>query len=391
MRRRPTGFVLVILLFLFGCSRLPPPPAIPSPLPTPMPRLPSATPDAVITQVQGEVNLQQVITGEIVMASFGGLLWRGDTVKTGQEARAEILCSDGDSIRIDANQSVTITCGETPDPDYQRLILRVHQEQIEALPSTRPAPPDDKPRPVVFSPRSTYVIEPRPTIRWSSVERAEAYEVIVRKVDRVLWWLETQESELVYPETEPALQAGETYTIEVHARLESGERLPALESVWLAIPSEAEMEETYQFEAQIKSLDLSAESARFLLASYFADRELYDAALAELIPLAEATDSPVIHRLLADIYLAIELYDQAGQSYQVARQLAQAQNNPLVEAEAEVGLGHVAYAKQEFPPALDHYRTALTLYQKLNLDDSAEVVAGFVADVKLRLPTPTPE
>jgi hypothetical protein len=134
MRRKSTGILLAILPFLFGCIA----PAgatsvavqTPTPVaqsPAPMPRVPSATPDAVLLRVQGEVHLQQFITRQVVSAAFGDYLWWGDVIVAGQDARAE------------------------------------------------------------------------------------DYEVVVSKLDGELWRATVQETELPYPEAQPALEAGVLY------------------------------------------------------------------------------------------------------------------------------------------------------------------------------------
>jgi hypothetical protein len=384
MHRRVTGILLATLLFLSSCNRPTGPTSVAVQTPIPAPRAPSATPDAVLTSVRGDVSLQQVITGQVVPASFGDYLLRGDVIVTGQKAQAEMVCSDGVSIHLDPNQSITVTCGETPDPIYQRIILRVHREQIEALPTARPVPVEDGGLPVVLSPRNTRLTEDRPVIRWLTVQGVEGYEVVVRGPDSELWRATTQGPELPYPEAQPALEAGVHYLIQVTARMGSVGEDRTSEPVMVSVLSPPEVEEVHQFETQVKSLGLSTESTTFFLAAYYADMELYDAAIAELVPLVEAVPFPSAHRLLGYVYLAVGLSGEAAQSYQEAHRLAQAQGNRLVQAEAEVGLGHVAFAKKNFEQALSHYQAALGLYQELGLESDA------AADAGARLPTPTP-
>ncbi len=71
--------------------------------------------------------------------------------------------------------------------------------------------------------------------------------------------------------------------------------------------------------------------------------------------MAKGTPSPLTYRLLGDVYLAVELDDEAEKSYAEAHKLAQEQGNRLVQAEAGVGLGHVAFATGKFEAALSHY------------------------------------
>ena len=385
MGRRSGNILWAGLLFLAGCGS--PTGTTPPAGQTP---LPSATPDAVLLHVQGEVRLQQVITGQVVPASFGDGLWRGDVIVTEQDAQAEVLCSDGQSIEVAPNQSVPVTCGETPDPVYQSVIVRIHGEQIEALPSTRPTPSDNDNLPVVLSPRNTHLADGRPAIRWRAVEGAEGYEVVVSGPGGELWRATAQGAELPYPEAQPPLGAEVGYLIQVTARMAQAEQPRPSEPVLVTVLSAAKVEQVSQFEAQIEGLGLSGESARFLRAAYYADQELYGEAIAALVSLAEETSAPLAHRLLGDVYLDVGLDDEAAQSYRQARELAQEQGNRPVQAETEVGLGHVAFAAGRFEEALSHYRTAQTLYQELGLASDAGAVAELASGAEARLPTPTP-
>jgi tetratricopeptide (TPR) repeat protein len=194
---------------------------------------------------------------------------------------------------------------------------------------------------------------------------------------------------LAYPEPQSALEAGVSYLIQITAWIGTTQSQSS-ETVLLILLSTVDVEQVRQFEAQVEALDVSAESARFILAVYYADQELYDAAMTELISLAQETRSPLVHRLLGDVYLAVQLDAEATQSYEEAHKLAQTQDNRLVQAEAEVGLGHVAFAARRPEEALNHYQAALALYQELGLQNDAEAVAKLVADTETRLPTPTP-
>jgi hypothetical protein len=396
MYTRVTGILLAIL-FLSGCSSLPgatfenvQASTPTSQSPAPMSRVPSATPDAVLTRVEGEVHLQQFLTGQLVLASFGDYLWRGDVIVTKQDAQAEAMCSDGQSIRVSPDQSMTVTCGETPDPICQGVIVRIHRERVEVLPAARPAALDYGNLPVILSPRNTRIAEGRPAIRWLAVEGAEDYEVVVLGPKGELWRAETQELELPYPAEQPALEAGVRYLIQVTARMGLAEPPRPSETVLVTVLSTADAEQVCQFEARVEALGLSVESARFFLAAYYVDQELHDAAIAQLLPLVEVAPSPPVHRLLGYAYLAVGLDGEAARSYQEARTLAQAQGNWLVQAEAEVGLGRAECVAGNFEQALAHYQAAQTLYQAMGLESNAEAVAERAAEAAARIPTSTP-
>lgn len=398
MCRRATGALLAILLFLSGCSsRLGTgfediQTSTPTPRPpVPVSQVPPVTPDAVLTRVQGEVHVQQVLTNRLVLASFGDYLWQGDVIVTKQDAQAEAMCSDGIFIRVAPDQRLPVTCGETPDPVCEQVILRVHREQIEVLLSPRPGAPGYGNMPVVLSPRNTWLADGRPAIRWRAVKDAEDYEVVVSGPKGEVWRATTQKPELRYPEAQPALQAGvKEYHIQVIARMGLAEPPRPSEAVWVTVLSAAEAEQVRQFETQVDALGLSADSAHFFLAAYYADQGLYDAAIVELVPLVEAVPSPPVHRLLGYVYRAVELDREAERSYTEARRLAWEQRNWMVEAEAEVGLGHAAFAAGRVEEALSHYRAAMALYQELGLESNASAVAQLVADVTGDVSTTTP-
>jgi len=63
----------------------------------------------------------------------------------------------------------------------------------------------------------------------------------------------------------------------------------------------------------------------------------------------------------------------------------------MVEAEAEVGLGPHGVCRQGLSEdVLSHCQAALTMHQKLRLENSAEAAKERMAKVASRRPTPTP-
>ena len=98
---------------------------------------------------------------------------------------------------------------------------------------------------------------------------------------------------------------------------------------------------------------------------------------------------PLVYRLLGTIYLTVGLDHEATQSYGQAYDLAKAQRNRLVQAEAAVGLGHIAYTSKDYETALDRYQEALALYQELESESDVEIVERLVAGAGALIPTPT--
>lgn len=394
MSKRLLWTLTAAAVWLFGCRLLTPPtaqaPTSTSQTPALEPESSLITPAAVLTRVHGDVRLQQRNASQATPASFGDYLWQGDVILTGQEARAEAVCSDGMAIQVEPNNEATVTCGETPDPVYQRVILRTHSGQIETLPATRLALPEYGDLPIVWSPRNTRIASRQPEIWWLGVEQAEEYEVIVRSPSGALWQVTTTETELPYPEAQPALEHGSSYIVQVTAQLDPAEQPRASKEVLITVLSAADMEQVQQVEAQVEALGLSRESARLFLSGYYVDLQMYDAAIRELDLLCEETLSPLAFRLRGDAYLAVELDEAAIESYREAVTLAQEQGSQLIEAESEVGLGHVSYATGDYDRALDHYQAALALYQELGVEESAAAVAELAAHTETLLPTPEP-
>lgn len=386
MRRSVFSILLLAGIALCGClplrHRATPTPASPKLITA---QVPSLTPAAVLTRVQGEVYLRQAKTGQDVLARFGDYLYRGDVIETAKDARAEAMCSDGACIMVDPQRSVTVTCGERADPVYERIILRVHRGQVVAQPRLRLEQGGYRSLPLILSPRDTFLLSRQPTIRWRAVEGAQEYEVVVSKQSSELWRATTPETELLYPATELPLEQDMDYRIQVTARTGPDEESSPTEKVWAFVLSQAEVEQAAAFETQIGASGLTEDSRRFLLAAYHMDLQLYDVAIAELTELAQSTAAPLPYRLLGDAYLAIELYDEARQSYQKARDLAQARVDRLAQAEAHVGLGHVDYGTRDYDRALQQYRTAQSFYRELGWEDLAETVDGFLDDTASRM------
>ena len=340
--------------------------------------------------LQGQVNLQQVQTGQVVPASFGDYLWRGDVIQTTENARAEAICNDGVALQVDSEQSVTVTCGETPDPAYQRVILSIREGQVVTLPNPRLEQPGSERLPIILSPRDTFLVESRPTIRWRTVEGAHEYEVVVSKGSKELWRETTQETDLPFPETAPPLEQDADYRIEVIARSEADAPPLAAEKVWLWMLAQAETEQTAVLKVQVEGSGLSPESSGLFLAVYDLQHQLYDAAIAKLSTVVKTMPSSLAYRLLGDAYLGVELDQEAEQCYQEAYRLAEATatgtaDSRLLQAEAGVGLGHAAYASRDYERALDHYQAARTLYRELGMESQETAVAAFIDEARKRI------
>ena len=123
-------------------------------------------------------------------------------------------------------------------------------------------------------------------------------------------------------------------------------------------------------------------------------REEYDnvsagfllAAARPLEPLLQnGNQTPVIHRLLGDIYLQLGRWQQAEELYQKVLLLAAAENNPFETAAAQVGMAHIALVKQDFQKTEEFLLEAQHSYEMIGDEKQVEFIQGWLERLRSKL------
>jgi hypothetical protein len=395
MRKRRLLVLMVALVFLLACGS----PAGPTPMPTPLPTLASAsvvppptptsapTPSllAMLVGKEGKVEVAQPIQATYRPARLGMQLQGGDGVKTYPQSMADIFCQDGSIQHVDAEREEMVACrGDTGlSPQLYEPLERAHDGQSSLVLPPRENPADYGHVPVLLSPRNTKLLTSTPTFRWTTVDGAKGYTIIVKSPAGEVWCGETDQTELAYPADAPALTDGITYLLSVEAQLGAAVApRVATEAIYLSILAPPEAEEIQALEEELKASPLGESSQRFILATLYAKRGLYHAAITTYEALVADNEQAVYYCALGDLYVQIKLYRSAQEHYARAVELAVADGDKMGQAVAEAGLGRAYHGYGNAGEALTHLRVSLALYEELGEMEQVERLSDLITRVQ---------
>jgi hypothetical protein len=380
-RRRWSILVLTIMVapvFLPACGS----PAGSVPTPTPVP---ASSLLAMLVGKEGKVEVAQPIQADYRPARLGMQLQGGDGVKTYPQSIADIFCQDGSIQRVDAEREEMVACrGDTSlSPQLYEPLERAHDGRSSLVLPPRESPADYGHVPVILSPRNTKLLTFAPTFRWTIVDGAKGYTVIVRSPVGEVWRGETDQTELAYPADAPALSDGTTYLLSVEARLGAAAApRVSTEAPHFSILAPPEAEEIQALEEELKASPLKGSSQRFVLATLYAERGLYHAAITAYEALVADDEQSVYYCALGDLYVQIKLYCSAQEHYARAVDLATADGDKMGLAVAEAGLGRAYHGYGNADEALTHLQASLSLYEELGETEQAEQVSDLIAKVQ---------
>ena len=297
-----------------------------------------ADPVAVLAAPKGKVMLTSARRHAkgAAAATFGTPLERGDRISVGANSSATLFFNDGNIIELGAGSSMTISgriaAGTAVGPD--RLpreafgpvanfrIVGSRESGLVVAPVMRSGEPANAPDPLF--PRSTDVLDPRPTLAWRAVPAASRYVVTLSSGAGEVWKHECQASSLPFPADAQALADGE-YLWDVQA-FDDSRPLSKATTTFRLVPEV----EAHAVRGMVDRMHESAGGANapggcYLAGAYLFERGfLADAAeeftaLARLVP-----DSPAPQQALGDVYRAVGLPDLANAAYRKAKGLSQA-------------------------------------------------------------------
>ncbi|MFT4604561.1 MAG: tetratricopeptide (TPR) repeat protein [Rhodothermales bacterium] len=284
---------------------------------------------ALITELAGAVTIQRA-NGTNTAASWGVQLFDGDVLTTGANSKAALLYSNGSLLSVAANSETRVEGNDASpavDPtllaDVSDLTLqRTGFGELAALGGLR-AGPRESVIDLQF-PRQTRLMDANPTFDWATETAFEIYTVTVLSDDGQVWSGTTEESQLSYPTTAPALQSGMTY----YWRVEGEEMLDMTRSelVQFEVMAPEEIDGITQAEAGIRAAfsdDSAAASRDFLLGSFYAKQGMNAEALATFRGIAKTQgDSAMLHEILGRLYYETGRKDLAVQSLKKALELS---------------------------------------------------------------------
>jgi tetratricopeptide (TPR) repeat protein len=201
------------------------------------------------------------------------------------------------------------------------------------------------------------------------------YRLTVTLPNGESWSKETLDNRLAYPADAPPLVADGLPNI---VELTSGDDAAgtAVDKTKLRVLTATVQTELAQAEAEIRALPLDKSSQNLFLAQLYRQHEMWLAALDQLVPLAQTQQphSATLWQQVGDLYMQVELYVQAEQSYNQALAAARANEDLHGQGAAQFGLARTARAFDETDQALEHLKAAEALYRQAGQIDLAEVV-----------------
>jgi hypothetical protein len=173
------------------------------------------------------------------------------------------------------------------------------------------------------------------------VPGATSYTVKVKGAG-VNWSKEVKQNSLEYPKSEPAMQMGRIYKINVIANNADGPEI-ATPSHTIVIPQQEELE-VKRIVEQIQSLNLVGDELAIDLDAVYMSKNLLTEAIGVLKARVDAGSyNPTIYRMLGDRYtetglLEVKSVEAAKQAYTQALRLARQQNNTDEITKAQAAL-----------------------------------------------------
>lgn len=370
-----------------------PAPTSPSVLPLPSTSIPAPTPTPVSTPLllamlvgkEGKVEVAQPIQAAYRPARLGMQLQSGDGVKTYTQSMADIFCQDGSIQHVDEEREEMVACQMDTSLSHQLYepLERSHDGRSGLVLPPREGPADYGHVPVILSPRNTRLLTATPTFRWTTIDGAQGYTVIVKSPAGEVWRGETDQTELAYPADAPALTDSTTYLLSVEAQLGAATAPRAsTEAIHFSILAPSEAEEIQALEEELKASPLEESSQRFILATLYAERGLYHAAITAYEALVTDDEQAIYHCALGDLYVQVKLYRSAQEHYTRAVELAIAESDKMGQAAAEAGLGRAYHAYGNAGEALMHLQASLALYEELGETEQAERVSDLITRVQ---------
>jgi hypothetical protein len=273
-------------------------------------------------------------TGDRFLKS-GKLLCLGDRIHPINKSTVKVLCFLNRKI-LYLKQSTMFNeqiCAPPPNESVQCSVLN-----IVPCPHDYKSPDDEKNAPIVTSPYGSSIVNNRPEISWRSVTNADSYTVVV-KGNGVEWETNVKDAtNLPYPQEQPELQYGSTYTITVISNY-GDQPLNSSPLVVHLLPFN-DVQRILDEVKQTKELELPSDEAAFRdLDVIYMSKLLLDESIKTLkARVMVGSQNPSIYRLLGDRYLGALLPLEAQQAYTIAEQLALSRGNTSELKKVQSGL-----------------------------------------------------
>jgi len=291
---------------------------------------------AVITDLDGDVTVIKASANK-VKAVWGVQLFEGDKITTAKNSRVALLFSNGNLINLGANSDLEISGPEkssansTAEPkkvntammaNFSALTFRRKEEkEIGVIAGLRDG---DNDRPIVLiSPCNTIIRETAPAFYWQPGTQMEQYLVKLYNSKGMVWSKKAEDSKLLYPADEKALEPGESYfwNVEGEIRLELF-KSPNREFTILSLDEQKILDEQKESIKELFRNNPNSSGYHSLLGACYMNIGLYENAINEFREVSEINpDSALPHEILGNLYTITGNKDRAISELQKALEI----------------------------------------------------------------------
>ena len=289
---------------------------------------------ALITEVQGTVEVAREGSTDFEKAEWGSPLFEGDQVRTGDASEAVVLFSSNNMLTVREGNTFTVSSGSVSTGSLSGPVravegdlmaaasdLTLHRAgegEIAVLGGLRSGGSDSAVE--LQSPLNTRITEGQPRFSWTVYDEFEFYTVSVRSSGGEVWSTTTEEMTITYPADAPSLAPGQEYFWQVTAEGMLDESVSSLAR--FVILSESEIAAVQSGRAQIASMfegrgDSSA--MQFMIGSMLIKSGLLADALEMFKEIAETHPSAsMTYEIMGKLYYEMGMKDKAVQALQTA-------------------------------------------------------------------------
>jgi hypothetical protein len=270
-------------------------------------------PANLVVLVQGHAAIKRKNWTGFAPLTFGANLQAGDLLRLDQFSVAKVVCADLKLHDLGAGMM------GTPCNSSQEILRRPDGSLLRP---TRGVPADGL-FPVIVSPRFTKILSEHPLLRWTEVKDAFTYHVMVRGPELV-WTANVQfKTEIQYPDNAQKLEAGQNYKLIVAVDDEKNSEMESRPGLGFSVLPSKERKIVLEEQKQLERLGLEEGPTQYLIAHLYASHGLNAEAIQRLEAVAKKFQVPATERLLADLYMTVDLPRHAETHYQRSLELSQ--------------------------------------------------------------------
>lgn len=226
------------------------------------------------------------------------------------------------------------------------------------------------PLPYVLSPRTHWLMDAAPLLRWLPVEKATSYAVSLNDASgATVWSATTSATQIQYP-GEPSLQPGQSYEVVVKASTgTSSTEEPLQEPIAFTLLTPTEQAEVQAWVAQETNPDPSQQTLN--IANLYVQQGLLSEAIALLEAQWQVEPSAALAVRLGNLYFGwLRLVQPAEDYYQQALELSAEESWERAVAWAQ--MGYITAVKDDSEGAIALWKKAIAMYQILGDRQAAQ-------------------